>query len=111
MLPMTRDDLRARLHEHYRKQGWATRADGERVVLAAGPGGVTWVGAAVCRDDLAAGRLDSELAKLAERRMATGELCPLELLPAPGCESELAALLERLGLSERRHVAVYSLGA
>jgi len=56
--------------------------------------------------------LESRLVDLADRRMTHGgELCPLELLPAADCVDELEALLERLGLADRRHVAVSSLAA
>lgn len=84
----------------------------EGLVLAAGPGGVTWIGAPVTRDDLDSGSLEARLPDLAERRMERGgELCPLELLPDPGCEGDLRSVLARLGLDRRPHVAVYSLPA
>jgi len=108
----SREQLTSRLTEHYRGQGWATRAGEDGVVLADGPGGVTWIGAAVVGHDLASGELENRLVDLADRRMSHGgELCPLELLPAADCVDELEGLLERLGLADRRHVAVYSLAA
>ena len=98
--------------EHYRGQGWSTRTEADGTVFADGPGGVTWIGAAVTGSDLASGELEARLPELADRRMpGGGELCPLELLPAADCVSDLEGLLERLGLSARRHVAVYSLSA
>lgn len=106
----TREQLTKRLADHYRGQGWATSTDSDGIVLATGPGGVTWIGAAVTGPDLAAGELEARLPELADRRMPHGgELCPLELLPAADCADALHGLLERLGLAERRHVAVYSL--
>lgn len=108
----SRDQLTRRLTEHYRGQGWVTRDDEDGIVLADGPGGVTWIGAAVVAHDVASGELESRLVDLADRRMTHGgELCPLELLPAADCVDELEALLERLGLADRRHVAVSSLAA
>lgn len=106
----SRDQLTRRLTEHYRGQGWVTRDDEDGIVLADGPGGVTWIGAAVIAHDLASGEFESRLIDLADRRMSQGgELCPLELLPAADCVYELEGLLERLGLTDRRHVAIYAL--
>lgn len=107
-----RELLTARLIEHYRGQGWSTRTQHDGLVLADGPGGVTWIGAAVTDHELASGELEARLPELAERRMPRGgELCPLELLPASDCSERLEQLLERLGLADRRHVGVYSLAA
>jgi hypothetical protein len=104
-----RDQLSRRLAEHYRGQGWPVEVDADGVVHARGPGGVTWIGAPVTGEDIASGTLEDRLTDLAARRMpARGELCPLELLPASDCEPALRALLDRVGLSRRRHVAVYS---
>ncbi len=111
-LRMTRDELTTRLADHYQGQGWTTRTDADGTIFADGPGGVTWIGTAVTSGDLDSGALEARLQELAERRMPRGgELCPLELLPAADCFAQLERLLERLGLSERRHVAVYSIAS
>lgn len=111
-MDMIREQLTTRLTEHYRGQGWTTRTDLDGVVIADGPGGVTWIGAAVTRRDLVSGELETRLPELADRRMPHGgELCPLELLPAADCREELKRLLKRLGLADRRHVAVYSVAS
>jgi len=39
--------LTDRLIDHYRGQGWPTRTECDGIVLADGPGGVTWIGTAV----------------------------------------------------------------
>lgn len=109
---MTRNELTTRLADHYRKQGWATRTEADGTILADGPGGVTWIGTAVTATDLHSGELEARLPDLADRRMPRGgELCPLELLPAADCREDLEGLLERLGLAQHRHVAVYSLAS
>lgn len=106
-----RAELTERLAEHYRGSGWRVSLD-DGLVLATGPGGVTWIGAPVTRDDLDSGTIEARLPELAGRRMQSGgELCPLELLPDPECEPELRSVLARLGLDRRPHVAVYSLPA
>ncbi len=103
-----REQLLSHLERYYRDGGWPVSRD-EDLVLAAGPGGVTWVGAAVVPADLEGQELDARLEELAGRRMPkTGALCPLELLPAEGCEPGLHAALDRTGLARRNHVAVYS---
>lgn len=77
-------------------------------VEASGPGGVTWIGKPVLHDDLASEGFEAEIVELAGRRMpGGGELCPLDLLPAAGCEGDLRDLIERLGLSDRPHVSIY----
>lgn len=100
------------LEAQYRSFGWSVeRAEGG-LVLATGPGGVTWIGAAVTEDDVASGELEARLPELSQRRMPSGgELCPLELMPEPACEADVRELLDRLGLSDRPHVALYSLAA
>jgi len=104
-----REQLLAHLERYYRDGGWPVSRD-EDLLLAAGPGGVTWVGAAVVPADFEGRELDARLEELAGRRMPkTGALCPLELLPAEGCEPGLHAALDRTGLARRNHVAVYSL--
>lgn len=104
-----REQLLSHLERYYRDGGWPVSRD-EDLVLAAGPGGVTWIGAAVVREDLEAGELAERLSELAERRMPkTGALCPLELLPADGCADDLQAVLEDTGLARRNHIAVYAL--
>ncbi len=106
-----RDALLAELEAYYRGCGWKVDRPGDGTVRAAGPGGVTWIGLAVVASDLASDAFDARLLELAEQRMPAGELCPFELLPADDCADELRAALERLRLSERGHVAVYSLAA
>lgn len=109
---MTRDELTTRLADHYRGQGWVTRTEADGTILATGPGGVTWIGAAVTVGDIHSGVLEARLPELADRRMPNGgELCPLELLPAADCHAALEGLLDRLGLAQRRHVAVYSMAS
>lgn len=106
-----RPELIAQLEAHYRSFGWKT-AVRNGIVEAAGPGGVAWLGRPVVLEDIESLEFPDELATLAERRMAKGgELCPLELLPAAGCEKPLAELIERLGLRFRPHVSIYSLAA
>jgi hypothetical protein len=105
----SRESLTSRLADHYRAQGWPVEIGEDGIVAASGPGGVTWIGAAVLPNDVESGELEARLPELAERRMPHGgELCPLELLPAPECDAALRGLLDRLGLGGRRHVAVYS---
>lgn len=107
-----RDDLIARLERHYRSQGWSSEHVEDGTLRANGPGGVTWIGATVLDDDLSSERLPAKLVELSEQRMPDGgELCPLDLLAPPECESELRSLLDRIGLSRRPHVSVYSLAA
>lgn len=107
-----REELVELLREHYRDHGWKVRDADDRTLEADGPGGVTWLGTAVTAEDLASGELEGRLLHLSDRRMpAGGELCPLDLLPAAGSEPGLGALLDRLGLSDRPHVSVYSRAA
>lgn len=105
-----REELITQLEAHYRSNGWRVAAADDGTLVAEGPGGVSWLGAPVVTDDFASGDLEERLSELADRRMpGSGELCPLDLLPARECESDLRALLERLGLSRRPHVSLYSL--
>lgn len=106
-----RNELLDQLESYYRDGGWKTRRAGD-IVIAAGPGGVDWIGRGVATEDMAGDGLEDRLRELADRRMpATGELCPLELLPAPECAEELDELLTRTGLGRSGHVVVYSLAA
>ena len=104
-------ELIGRLEAYYRAFGWRVERAEDGTVHAAGPGGVTWIGLAVVPEDLAAAGFDARLLALSEQRMPHGELCPLELLPTDECAGDLRAVLERLRLSERGHVGVYSLAA
>ncbi len=106
-----RADLRGTLERHYRGCGWKVERAADGTVRARGPGGVTWIGVAVVADDLAAAAFDEFLLELSEQRMPTGELCPLELLPAEECAVDLEARLRRLRLLDRGHIALYSLAA
>lgn len=105
-----REELLGRLETYYREGGWPVKRD-EDLVLASGPGGVTWLGRAVVPEDLADDAwLEARLVELADRRMPVGnQLCPLELLPTPECKDGLQAVLDRSGLGSRGHVRVYSL--
>lgn len=107
----TRSELLGQLEGYYRGCGWPVRRAEDHVLEAAGPGGVTWHGIAVVDEDASdSAALDARLRDLGERRMpAGGELCPLDILPAAGCEAELAEALDRTGLSARPHVSVYGL--
>ena len=109
----TRTELLERLADYYRGCGWPVRHLEDGTLAAAGPGGVTWHGRAVVREDLAeAERLDEQLAELAERRMpGGGELCPLDLLPTEDAGAGLHEALDRTGLRHRPHVSVYALTA
>lgn len=106
-----RDALLSQLERHYREQGWRVGCDGDGVLVATGPGGVSWHGMAVVADDLVDDAIGPRLVDLTQRRMpVTGELFPVDLLPDPACADDLEALLERLPI-RRRHVSVYALVA
>ena len=106
-----RTDLTETLRTLYKRGGMkVTSSNG--LLEAAGPGGVTWIGRAVVREDFDAEEFEAEIIELAGRRMERGgELCPLDLLPDAACESELRDLLRRTGLDQRPHVAVYTAAA
>lgn len=107
-----RRELLGQLEAHYRSHGWPVEAVEETTLRASGPGGVAWLGTAVVASDLGSADFEQRLAELADRRMpAGGELCPLDLLADSACESDLRAVLDRLGLSRRPHVSVYALAA
>jgi hypothetical protein len=104
--------LVSRLEAHYRSQGWPVECAEEGTVRASGPGGVTWLGAVVVPEDLTSEAFRERLVELSSRRMPGGaELCPLDLLATEECEGELRALLDRLGLSGRPHVSLYTRAA
>lgn len=108
----TRRELLETLEAHYRDSGMRVQHRGDDTVHAAGPGGVTWIGAVVTRTELEADDVEERFRDLAEQRMdGGGELCPFELLPSPDCKDELEAMLERIGLATRGNVAVYSFAA
>jgi hypothetical protein len=107
-----RRELVGKLEAHYRGSGWSVKRGGDGTIHASGPGGVTWIAAAILPSDLEDAGTGQRLREMAERRMeGGGELCPLELLPSVECADELKALLDRIGLSGRKNVAVYSLAA
>jgi len=82
------------------------------VLYATGPGGVTWIGKAVTARELSDAGIAEWLTEMATRRMPEGgELCPLDLLPAPNCEVRLRELLTRIRLADRPHVTVYTRAA
>jgi hypothetical protein len=112
MMEVERRHLADTLENHYRSQGWPVEKAQDGLLRASGPGGVTWLGAAVVSDDLASEDFAERLVDLASRRMKGGaELCPLDLLAAPECEGELRSLLDRVGLGGRPHVSLYSRAA
>lgn len=107
-----REQLLDQLRSHYASHGWSVKQDEEGTLLAAGPGGVTWLGTALVSSDLASETVEERLIELSERRMPGGaELCPLDLIAEDACEAEVRALLDRLGLAGRPHVSLYSLAA
>jgi hypothetical protein len=107
----SRADLLTHLEAYYRDCGWKVERADDGTVRASGLGGVTWIGLPVTSADLADPSFAGRLAELAEERMPTGELCPLELLPSPDCSDELRQVLVDLRLGGRGHVEVYSLAA
>lgn len=106
-----RRELSSALEKHYRACGWPVERAADGTVRAVGPGGVTWIGLPVVADDLEHEELAERLLALSEQRMPTGQLCPLELLPAADCAGELRRLLEELRLAGRGHVEIYSRAA
>lgn len=106
-----REELRAKLDAYYRACGWNVTSAGDGTVRATGLGGVTWIGLAVVADDLEDPAFARRLEALSDERMPTGQLCPLELLPAEECAEGLRALLDELRLRERGHVEVYAVAA
>lgn len=105
-----RQELRALLETHYQTRGWSFEHAGDGTVRAEGLG-VTWIGLPVLPEDLDDPGFEATLLVLGDQRTAQGRLCPLELLPAAECKSDLTALLDRLRLRERGHVEVYSVAA
>lgn len=107
-----RRELIEKLEAHYRSSGWSVKRAADGTLYANGPGGVTWIGAAVVSADLEDGIIAERLLEMADQRMeAGGELCPLELLPSPDCERDLKELLARIGIADRSNVDVYSLAS
>lgn len=107
----TRATLSELLEAYYRRCGWKVEQYDDGTIRAAGLGGVTWIGLPVIPDDLDDTDFPSVLRSLSEERMPTGELCPLELLPAAECADDLRSLLVDLRLADRGHVEVYSVAA
>ncbi len=97
------------LEGYYRSCGWKVRRAEDGTIWADGPGGVTWIGLPVVPEDIDDSGFEPRVLALAAERMPTGELCPLELLPAESCAEPLRDLLERLRLRDRGHVGVYAL--
>lgn len=108
-----REELQAMLDRQYRASGWTpVRRDERGVLHATGPGGVTWFGLAIVSEDLNTDSLAEQIQDLCQRRMAAGgELCVLDLLPAPDCHDAVGRLLTRLGLGDRRNISLYALTA
>lgn len=106
-----RQHLANLLEGYYRGAGWSVERRPDGTVRAKGLGGVTWIGLPVVASDLKNPRFSDALLGLSEERMPTGERCPLELLPDPGCTDELQSLLTTLHLADRGHVEVYAVAA
>lgn len=107
-----REELLRKLESHYKSSGWTVQRASDGTLVAAGPGGVTWLGTAITPPDLTSEDLEERLCELAARRMdGGGELCPLDVIASEDCEPDLNATLERIGLAHRRHVSVYSVAA
>ena len=96
---------------YYKRAGWVVDRRPDGTVRAKGLGGVTWIGLPVVAGDLIDPTFADALRTLGDERMPTGELCPLELLPAEGYADDLRALLAELRLADRGHVEVYSVAA
>jgi len=100
------------LEAHYRDSGWTVKRAADGTLYANGPGGVTWIGAAIVPADLEDVTTAERLLRMSEQRMEKGgELCPLGLLPSPDCADDLKALLGRIGIADRSNVDIYSLAS
>ena len=99
------------MERYYCDCGWKVMPADDGTVRATGVGGVTWIGLPVVPDDLADPDFARRLRALSDERMPTGQLCPLELLPAEECADELRTLLDELRLHKRGHVEVYAVAA
>lgn len=110
-MSIDREHLTSLLEDYYRGCGWTVTRGADGTIRARGLGGVTWIGLAVVSDDLGVPGFGDTLRALSEERMATGERCPLELLPDEACATELRGLLDELRLSDRGHVEVYTIAA
>lgn len=107
-----RRELTEKLRAHYRASGWKVAKTADGLLEAVGPHGVKWLGRAVVAEDLRDEAFETEILDLADRRMPNGgELCPLDLLPAPDCATELRELLDAMGLGRNTHISVYSVAA
>jgi hypothetical protein len=112
LMEAKRQELAAQLEAYYRSCGWKVRLEKDGTVRADGPGGVTWIGLPVVPEDLGGPAFDERLVELSGQRMPrSGELCPLELLPATECADAVRARLAELRLADRGNVGVYSLAA
>jgi len=107
-MSVTRNELIAALEEYYRSCGLRPERAPDGTVRARGFGGVTWIGLPVAAEDVDDAGFEARLVELGAQRMPTGELCPLELLPAPDCAERLYAILERVGLGEHGNVQLYT---
>ena len=104
-----RQELQAKLVEHYRRCGFDVEVAGDGTVRAVGLGGVSWIGLVIVREDLDG--LAEHLVELSRERMATGQLCALELLPDGDCEQDVREVLGRTRIRDWRYVEIYSLAA
>jgi len=107
-MSVTRNELIAALEEYYRSCGLRPERAPDGTVRARGFGGATWIGLPVAAEDVDDAGFEARLVELGAQRMPTGELCPLELLPAPDCAERLYAILERVGLGEHGNVQLYT---
>lgn len=105
-----RADLTSQLEAHYRRAGWVVNPGAEPDTLeATGPGGVDWVGTALLGAELDSPHMEERLRRLADRRMPSGEICPLDLVTSASDRAGVDDLLRRLRLGHLRHISVYSL--
>lgn len=103
--------LRRLFERYYASSGFRVEDGGDGTVLGHGFGGVTWIGLPVVATDVDAPGFVDHLRELSERRMPTGERCPLEILAEEGCRSVVESVLRQLGLFDRGHVELYSINA
>ena len=104
-----REQLQAKLVEHYRGCGFDVEVASDGTVRAIGLGGVEWIGLVIVREDVDS--LADRLVELSGERMPTGQLCALELLPDADCEPAVQTVLERTRIRDWRYVEIYSLAA
>jgi hypothetical protein len=104
-----REQLQAKLVEHYRCCGFEVGVATDGTVRAIGLGGVEWIGLVIVHEDVDS--LADRLVELSRERMPTGQLCAVELLPDAECEQDVRDVLLRTGIRDWRYVEIYSLAA